>query len=196
MGDNDNQRYIGIDETVENEGVLELEQATEAVTLRPSTIHCSPSSRSTLDSHSSRVYSNSHHTQVRRSTDDREEDFLIESESVEGRGRQARVDESSHWVRYEESLVQRIPVQPASLGRSEEFSSGTSSNGLRDELVQSIAQPTENISLQSTTTPQQETCGSRVDNPQNSGCLENATLTRGPDCVDSKYYKMCPSTFM
>ena len=179
MDYNDNQRDVGIVETVENEG--EIEQATEAVTLRPSAIHCIPSSPSTLASHSSRVYSNSHHTQVRRSTDDREEDFLIEPESVEGRLRQARVDESSH------SLVQRIPVQPASLGRSEEFSSGTSSNGLRDELVRSIAQPTENMSLQSTTTPQQETCGSRaVDNPQNSGCMENATLPR----LDSKYYKI------
>lgn len=164
MDDKDNQRGIGITETAAN-GEMELEKATAAVSL-PSTARSSPPTN-TLSNHSSRVYSNSHHTQVRRSTDDREEDLLLESEN---RRRQYGSSGSSDSLTY----FERRDV-------SEEFSSQTSSNGQLDsELVQSIAQHLETISLQSTTTPQQESCGRYID----STPLENATFPRRTDFMD------------
>ena len=181
MVDKDNQRDIGFTEIAENDGEMELEQATATVTLRSTTL-CTPSSPNTLGSRSSRVYSNSHHTQVRRSTDNREEDLLLESEN---RRRQYGSSGSS------DSLVrmQDQPLnQPTCLERcdvTDVFSSRAFSSGQLDrERVQSVAQPLENLSLQTTTTPQQESCGRHVETPPNNKSLDNATVPRRTDCVD------------
>lgn len=166
MDDKDNERDIS--GTAENENEMELEQVVAAVAL-PSTIRCTPSPSSTS--------SNSHHTQVRRSTDNREEDLLLESE--ENRRRQ-QYGSSDSRVRMQEPLA-----QTACFGKREddEFSRQTFSSGQLHEPVQSIAQPLENISMQSTTTPQQESCGRRFDEPPN-GRLENATHLRRTGFVD------------
>lgn len=174
MDDKDNERDIS--GTAENENEMELEQVVAAVAL-PSTIRCTPSPSSTSSNHSSRAYSNSHHTQVRRSTDNREEDLLLESE--ENRRRQ-QYGSSDSRVRMQEPLA-----QTACFGKREddEFSRQTFSSGQLDEPVQSISQLLENISMQSTTAPQQESCGRRFDEPPN-GRLENATHLRRTGFVD------------
>lgn len=104
MVDKDNQQHIGITKIAENDGEMELKQATTTVTLQSTTL-CTPSSPHNLGSRSSRVYSTSHHTQVRRSTDNREEDLLLESE--ENRRRQYGSSGSSDsLVRMQEALNQ------------------------------------------------------------------------------------------
>ena len=121
MEDKDNERdVINIRGTAKNDDEMVLEEAVTAVTL-PSSVPRTSSPGSTMNDHSARVYSNSHHTQVRRSTDNREEDLFLES----------------------------------------------------------IAQPLEKTSLQSTTTctPQQESCGRHFDDPPDRRS-ENATQLR------------------
>lgn len=174
MDDKYNEREVNISGTAENDDEMELEAAVAAVTL-PSTIRRTPLPNSTSSNHSSRVYSNSHHTQVRRSTDNREEDLLLESE--ENRRRQ-QYGSSDSRVRMQEPLA-----QTACFGKrdDDEFSRQPSSSGQLDEPVQSIAQPLENISLQSTTTPQQESCARHFDDP---GRLKNATHLRRTGFVD------------
>ena len=168
MDDKDNERDIS--RTAENEDEVKLQQAVAAVAL-PSTIRCTPSSNSTLSNHSSRAYSNSHHTQVRRSTDNREEDLLLEAE--ENRRRQQYGSSDSR------NCMQKPLAQTGCFEKrdDDEFYRQTSSSGQLDEPVQSIAQPLENISLQSTTTPQQESCARHFDDPPNRR-LENTTHQR------------------
>ena len=168
-----NQRDIGIttSENAENDRELELEQAISDVTV-PSATHCTPLSSNTLDNHFSSVYSNSHHTQVRRSTDDREEDLLLELEE-DGRSRYGSLEFSDSPMCFGTSQI------------SDEFANRTSGSAQLDhEQVQAIAQPLENISLQSTTTPQQESCGLHDDDSTKSKRLENVASSRRKDFMD------------
>lgn len=163
MDDKDNERDVSISGTDVNDDEMELEEAVAAVTL-PSTLDCTLSPGSTLSNHSSGVYSNSHHTQVRRSTDDREEDLLLESEN----SRRQQCDFSASRARMQEK---------------DDLARQTSNCNPRDELLTSIARSLENISLQTTTTctPQQESCG-RHD--PSDGRFENATQVRPGALVD------------
>lgn len=158
MDDKDNERNVSISGTDVNDDEMELEEAVAAVTL-PSKLGCTRSPGGTLSNHSSGVYSNSHHTQIRRSTDDREEDLLLESEENSGR---QQYDFSASRARMQEK---------------DDLARQTSSSNPQDELLTSIARSLKNVSLQTTATctPQQESCG-RHD--PSDGRLDNVTLVR------------------
>ena len=170
MDDKENDRDVCTSGTAENGDRMELEEAVAVLTL-PSTLRSTLSSSSTLSNHSSGVYSNSHHTQVRRSTDDREEDLLLESE------------ENPRRQRYD-VLASGARVQgPSAQTTENDLARQTTTSNSQDELVTSIARSLENVSLQTTTTctPQQESCG-RHDPPD--GRLDNGTQLRRGGLVD------------
>lgn len=174
MDDKDKERDVKISRAAEKDNEMDLEEAVAAVTLS-STIRRTPSPNSTLSNHSSRVYSNSHHTQVRRSTDNREEDLLLEFQENLRRQSDSR-------VRMQDPLAQTACCD---IREEDELSRQTSSNSQQGEPLQSIAQPLENVSLRSTTTctPQQESCDRHFDDPPD-GRLENATQPRRPHFVN------------
>ena len=169
MGDKDmyDERDVNISGTVENDDETALEDAMTAVTLPSSEYRTISSLDTTLSDQSARVHSNSHHTQVRRSTDNREENLLLESEENPRR--------QQHCT-FSDSLV-RIP----------QLSRQTSSRSQRDEPSESIVQPLEDISLLSSTTstPQQESCGCHFDDPSH-GRLENDAQLRRSGLVDGE----------
>ena len=184
MGDEDtyNERDVNISGTVEHGDETALDDAMRALTLPSSVCRMISSPDNTLSNQSARVYSNSHHTQVRRSTDNREEDLLLESQ--ENLRSQQYCTLSDSVVRMPES-----PAQTTSFEKREEaeLSRQTSSRSQRDEPLESIVQPLEDISLQSSTTstPQQESCGCHFDDPSRShGRLENDTQLRRGGLVD------------
>lgn len=181
MDDKDNEQDVNISTTIENEEETSLEEAVTVVTL-PSSVRCISSPDTTLSNHSARIYSNSHHTEVRRSTDER--DLLLESEENPRR---------QQYCTFSDSLVRmpETPVQTTSFEKREEdelsrqiFS--RSQQGHREPL-ESIAQPLGEISLQSSTTstPQQESCGRHFDDPSD-GRLENDTQLRRGGLVDGE----------
>ena len=145
----------------------------------PSTLRCTHPPGSTSSNHSSGVYSNSHHTQIRRSTDNREEDLLLESEE---NARRQQYDFSGSRVRMLEPLAQAACFEKR---EEDDLARQTSSSNPHGELLKSIARPLENISLQSTTTctPQQESCGRHFDDHPD-GRLENVTQLRRGGLVD------------
>lgn len=171
----DNERDLNISATIENEDETALEEAVTVVTL-PSSLRRISSPDTSLSNHSARVYSNSHHSQVQESTDNREEDLLLEFE--ENSRRQQYCTFSDSLVRAPES-----PAQTTSFEKREEdeLSRQTSSRSQPHEPLESIA----DLSLQSSTTstPQQESCGRRFDDPSD-GSLENDTLLRRGGLVD------------
>ena len=157
MDDKENDRDVCTSGTAENGDGMELEEAVAVLTLPYN--------------HSSGVYSNSHHTQVRRSTDKREEDLLLESE------------ENPRRQRYD-VLASGARVQgPSAQTTENDLARQTTTSNSQDELVTSIARSLENVSLQTTTTctPQQESCG-RHDPPD--GRLDNGTQLRRGGLVD------------
>ncbi|XP_020604593.1 uncharacterized protein LOC110043482 isoform X2 [Orbicella faveolata] len=173
MDDKDNERDVNISRTAENDDEMVLEEAVKAVTL-PSSVCRTSSPDSTSSNHSAGVYSNSHHTQVRRSTDNREEDLFLEFEEN---------GFSDSRVRMHESLAQTASLEKRD--QEDGLSRKTPRSSQLDEPLESIAQPLEEISLQSTTTctPLQETCGRQFDDLPD-GCLENATQLRRGGLVD------------
>ena len=161
-----------------DDGTRALEQATAALSLQSSATQPPDPSSNTSANHPFRHYSNSHHTEVRRSSDDREEDLLLESESVKDRDRQPREDDGSSYF----NAIEEPPVQPASLETFNYLPTEVSSYGQLEELVehgQPFAQPTGNTSLLSTTFPLQESCG--IYAAQNSALVSRAGR---PDCWD------------
>lgn len=176
MDDKDNERDDGVNGTDVNDDQMELEEAVAAVTL-PSTLGCTLSPSSTLNNHSSEVYSNSHHTQVRRSTDDREEDLLLESEE---NPRRQQYDVLAGRVRMQEPLAQTACFKKR---EEDDLARQTSTSNPQDELLTSIARSLENVSLQTTCTPQQESCGRHLNDPSDRR-LENATQLRRGGLVD------------
>ena len=180
MDDKDNERDVNISGTVENDDETALEEAVTVVTFLPSSVRRISSHDTTLTNHSSRVYSNSHRTQVPGSTDNREEDLLLEFE--ENSRRQQYCTFSDSLVRAPES-----PAQTTSFEKREEdeLSRQTSSRSQPHEPLESIAQRLDDLSLQSSTTstPQQESCGRGFDDPSD-GRLENDTLLRRGGLVD------------
>ena len=177
MDDKDNERDVSINRTAESDDKMVLEDAVTAVTL-PSLVRHTSSANSTLSNHCARIYSNSHHTQIRRSTDNREEDLLLEFENP----RRQRYGSSDSRVFMQEPLAQTTSFEER---EEDELSRQTSSNSQQDEPLESIAQPLEEISLRGTTTctPQQESCGRHFDDPPD-GRLENATQPRRAGFVD------------
>jgi len=173
MDNKDNERDVRISGTDDE---MELEEAVAAVTL-PSTLGCTLSPGSTLSNHSSEVYSNSHHTQVRRSTDDREEDLLLESEE---NPRRQPCDVLASRVRMQEPLVQTVCFKKR---EEDDLARQTSTSNPQDELLTSIARSLENVSLQTTCKPQQESCGRHLNDPSDRR-LENATQLRRGGLVD------------
>ena len=193
MDDKDNERDVNISGTVENDDETALEEAVTVVTFLPSSVRRISSHDTTLTNHSSRVYSNSHRTQVPGSTDNREEDLLLEFE--ENSRRQQYCTFSDSLVRAPES-----PAQTTSFEKREEdeLSRQTSSRSQPHEPLESIAQRLDDLSLQSSTTstPQQESCGRGFDDPSD-GRLENDTLLRRGGLVDVQRVRSkkntCPS---
>ena len=179
MDDKDNERDVNISGTVENEDETALEEAVTVVTL-PSSVRRISSLDTTLTNHSARVYSNSHHTQVQRSTDNREEDLLLEFE--ENSRRQQYCTFSESLVRTPESLAQTTSFEKR---EEDELSRQTSSRSQPHEPLESIVQPPDDLHLQSSTTstPQQESCGRRFDDPSD-GRLEKDTQLRRGGLVD------------
>ena len=177
MDDNGNTGNI-VDVKTDNDGTSALEQATAALILCPSSTRPPGTLSMTSASHPFRHYTNSHHTQVRRSSDDREEDLLLELGSVEDHERQPREDgESSHF-----NATEQPSVQPASSEKFNDLSAGIPSYGRVEELVeyaQPYAQPTGNSYPQSTPIPQQESCGRNA--AQN---CELVSTARRPECME------------
>ena len=162
MDDKDNERDVSISGTDVN---------------LPSTLGCTLSPSSTLSNHSSEVYSNSHHTQVRRSTDDREKDLLLESEE---NPRRQQYDVLASRVRMQEPLAQTACFKKR---EEDDLARQTSPSNPQDKLLTSIARSLENVSLQTTCTPQQESCGCHLNDPSDRR-LENATQLRRRGLVD------------
>lgn len=182
MDDKDIERDVNISGTAENDDEMFLEEAVAAVTLR-SSVRRTSSPNSTLRNDCNGVYSNSHHTEVRRSTDNREEDLLLE--------------ENPRWQQYctfsdSQVRMSESPAQTTSFEKREEdeltLSRQTSSRSQQDEPLKSIAQSLGKISIQSSTTstPQQESCGRHFDDPSD-GRLENDTQLVDVARVQSKY---------
>lgn len=108
-------------------GIQTMGERTSTLTSCPSPMALAPSPV-TVANHHCRHFSNCHHTQVRKSTDGREEDLLLESEFVEDSRRPLGETEAHDQI--EEVL----------------------------ESAHSSEQHTRNASLQSRPTPQQECC--------------------------------------
>lgn len=105
-----------------------------------SSVECSATTRS-------RVYNNAHHSQIRRSSDDREEDLLLE-EQPQGES-QLVVDES--WF----SNPLKVPSDhPKSLGRHDDLSSPMKVFPDRVEFKQSITELSRGLMLPPTGRPQ------------------------------------------
>ena len=182
MDDKDNERDVNISGTVENDDETALEEAVTVVTFLPSSVR-------RISSHDTPL----HHTRVPGSTDNREEDLLLEFE--ENSRRQQYCTFSDSLVRAPES-----PAQTTSFEKREEdeLSRQTSSRSQPHEPLESIAQRLDDLSLQSSTTstPQQESCGRGFDDPSD-GRLENDTLLRRGGLVDVQRVRSkkntCPS---
>lgn len=181
MDDKDSEQDVHISRTADNDEEMFLEEAVTAVTLR-SSVRRTSSTNSTLSNDCTRIYSNSHHTEVRRSTDNREEDLLLEFDENPRIRRQQYCTFSDSLVRMPESLAQTTSFEKR---EEHEFSRQPSSRSQQDEPLESIAQPLGEISLQSSTTstPQQESCGRHFDDPSD-GRLENDTQQRRGGLVD------------
>lgn len=108
-------------------GIQTMGERTSTLTSCPSPMALAPSPV-TVANHHCRHFSNCHHTQVRKSTDGREEDLLLESEFVEDSRRPLGETEAHDQI--EEVL----------------------------ESAHSSEQHTRNASLQSRPTPQQDCC--------------------------------------
>ena len=189
MEDKESHRDIGIVESrslciesdLEND-----EQATAAAViflpldstavLIPSS---SPSAKTSGDC-STGVYNNSHHSEVRRSSDDRDEDLLLERERTSRR----HVNSPANFDDGDETHL----TQPASLERRFDLSisSGSSSNEL-DIIAESFA----NLSLQRPSSPQQE-CDRHLNSQYVSGVVKEAKFLR-EGCVDVESF---PSTYL
>lgn len=179
MDDKDIERDVNISGTAENDDEMFLGETVTAVTLR-SSIRRTSSPNSTLSNDFTRVYSNSHHTEVRRSTDNREEDLLLE--------------ENPRWQQYctfSDCLVRmsESPAQTTSFEKrgEDELSRQTSSRSQQDKPLEYIAQRLGEISMESSTTstPQQESCGRHFNDPS-EGRLENGTQLVDVERVKSK----------
>ena len=161
-------RNLCIESDLENDG----EQATAAVILPQDFIELlipsSPPSTGTSADFSTGLYNQSHHS--RRSSDDREEDLLLERERTSRRHVHALVNNGG-----DETHL----TQPASLERRADLS--VSSGSSPDEL-DVIAESFGNLSLQWPFSPQQE-CDRHSNSQYVSGVVKEAKFPR-EGCVD------------
>lgn len=157
----------------DNDGPQTLEEATSAMNLWSSSLGINQSPAEATNQFS-RPYSNSHHAQVRRSSDNREEGLLHESEHSHEKRRCSYLDHM------EEPLI-----HPVSLENLDEFPMRTPSQpDVRSRSRDPFVQPIQNKSLLSTSPPQQnknipqqEICGQ---------CCELLSTTRRPSGVNIK----------
>lgn len=143
----------------ENHGIQTAEEITSALTSCPSSMALAQRTI-TVANCSSRHFSNSHHTQVRRSTDDREEDLLLESELVDDFGRPPHTDA------FDTEARNRI--------------------GELLESARSSKQPSQNVSLQSRAVPQQQCCS--IQQATQNGELAVKSSTRPPKSTDMQRF--------
>lgn len=160
MDDKENPHY-NTGTVADNNGLQTLEEATSAMNLWSSSLGIDQSPAEATGRFS-RPYSNSHHAHVRRSSDDREEGLLHESEhSHEKQG-----------CPYLDSMKEPVLIHPVGLENLDELPMRTHSQpDERSRFRNRFAQPIRGTSLQISTSsqqqdkniPQQEICGQRCE---------------------------------